>query len=55
MTNTVSDVLEKVKSGGRVDQKEAFTLLNVRGADLHAVLAAADSVERRGSATTSPT
>ena len=43
MTNTVSDVLEKVKSGGRVDQKEAFTLLNVRGADLHAVLAAADT------------
>jgi len=44
MTSTVSDILEKVKSGGRVDQKEALILLHVRGADLHAVLAAADTV-----------
>jgi len=44
MTGTVSDILEKVKSGGRVDEKEALILLNVRGPDLHAVLAAADSV-----------
>ena len=44
MTSTVSDILEKVKSGGRVDQKEALILLNVRGDDLHAVLAAADTV-----------
>ena len=44
MTGTVSDILNKVKSGGRVDEKEALILLNVRGADLHRVLAAADTV-----------
>jgi 5-amino-6-(D-ribitylamino)uracil---L-tyrosine 4-hydroxyphenyl transferase len=44
MTGTVSDILDKVKSGDRVDEKEALILLNVRGADLHTVLAAADSV-----------
>src|ERR1035437_4046444 len=44
MTGTVSDILDKVKSGGRIDEKEALILLNVRGADLHTVLAAADSV-----------
>jgi FO synthase subunit 2 len=44
MISAVAEILEKAKSGGRIDEKEALVLLNVRGADLHEVFTAADAV-----------
>jgi len=44
MSSAISETLEKVRSGGRVNQEEALVLLNARGTDLHEVCAAADAI-----------
>jgi FO synthase subunit 2 len=46
MANTLSDILNQAQAGNRIDENDALYLLNVRGADLHTVFAAADAVRQ---------
>ena len=46
MTKDLSDILNQAQSGNRINENDALHLLNVRGADLHKVFAAADAVRQ---------
>ena len=46
MNNSISDILDQAQAGKRIDQDDALRLLNVRGAELHEVFAAADTVRQ---------
>jgi FO synthase subunit 2 len=46
MNNAVSEILDQAQAGKRIDQDDALCLLNVRGAELHEVFAAADAVRQ---------
>jgi FO synthase subunit 2 len=47
MANAISDILKQAQSGNRIDENDALNLLNVRGAELHSIFAAADAVRQR--------
>jgi FO synthase subunit 2 len=46
MANAISDILKQAQSGNRIDENDALNLLNVRGAELHSIFAAADVVRQ---------
>lgn len=46
MTKDLSEILNQAQGGNRIDENDALHLLNVRGADLHTVFAAADAVRQ---------
>ncbi len=47
LDSSVANILERAKSNKRLDEKDALELLNVKGSELHAVIAAADSIRRQ--------
>ncbi|MGZ5563267.1 MAG: 5-amino-6-(D-ribitylamino)uracil--L-tyrosine 4-hydroxyphenyl transferase CofH [Halobacteriota archaeon] len=46
MKKDLSDILNQAQGGNRIDENDALYLLNVRGAELHTVFAAADAVRQ---------
>jgi FO synthase subunit 2 len=46
MNNAISDILDQARTGNRIDENDALSLLNVRGTELHRVFAAADAVRQ---------
>ena len=47
LDSTVDSIIERARSNKRLDEKDALELLNVKGFDLHAVIAAADSIRQQ--------